>query len=110
LSRGHNATLLNVDIGGGTTKLTLIEKGRIIATLALAVGGRLVVEDARRGLVRIEDPAREVAASLGIELELGEPLKPEDRARIVTRMVRMIIGMIDLRAPNELARRLLVTD
>src|SRR4030088_390329 len=65
LSRGHNATLLNVDIGGGTTKLTLIEKGRIRATLAIAAGGRLLVEDARRGLVRIEDPAREVAASLG---------------------------------------------
>src|SRR5438034_10768738 len=79
LARGHNATLLNVDIGGGTTKLTLIEKGRILATLALAVGGRLLVEDARRGLVRIEDPAREVAASLGIELKSGEPLKPDDR-------------------------------
>src|SRR5712671_557064 len=60
LSRGHNATLLNVDIGGGTTKLTLIEKGRILATLAIAAGGRLLVEDPRRGLVRIEDPAREI--------------------------------------------------
>jgi ethanolamine utilization protein EutA len=110
LSRGHNATLLNVDIGGGTTKLTLIEKGRILATLAIAVGGRLLVEDPRRGLVRIEDPAREVAASVGIELKLGEPLKPDDRARIVTRMVGLIMSMIDLRAPNELARRLLVTD
>src|SRR5438477_2143423 len=110
LSRGHNATLLNVDIGGGTTKLTLIEKGRILATLAIATGGRLLVEDARRGLVRIEDPAREVAASLGIELKLGEPLKPDDRARIVNRMGRVIMSMIDLRAPNELARRLLVTD
>jgi len=110
LSRGHNATLLNIDIGGGTTKLTLIEKGRILATVAIAVGGRLLVEDPKQGLIRIEDPAREVAASLGIELTLGEPLKPEDRARIVTRMVRMIMGMIDLRAPGELARRLLVTD
>ena len=27
LSRGHGATLLNVDIGGGTTKFALIEKG-----------------------------------------------------------------------------------
>src|SRR3989454_1684163 len=45
LSRGHGATLLNVDIGGGTTKFALIESGRIIATCAIAVGGRLVVED-----------------------------------------------------------------
>src|SRR5690242_3978765 len=110
LSRGHNATLLNVDVGGGTTKFALIEKGTILATAAIAVGGRLLVEDARRGLVRIEDPAREVAASLGIELKPGEPLKPEDRARIVNRMVRLVMSMIELRAPNELARKLLVTE
>src|SRR5438309_3513581 len=56
LSRGHNATLLNVDIGGGTTKLALIEKGRIVATAAIAVGGRLLVEQTKSGLVRIEEP------------------------------------------------------
>src|SRR3954452_15168025 len=61
LSRGHGATILNVDIGGGTTKFALIEKGVITATAALAVGGRLVVVTAGQGLVRIEDPAREVA-------------------------------------------------
>src|SRR5262245_20236538 len=110
LSRGHAVTLLNVDIGGGTTKLTLIEKGRIIATAAIAVGGRLIVEDPKQGLTRIEEPAREMAASLGIALKLGEPLGPEDRTRIVARMARLIMGMIDLRAPGELARRLLVTD
>ena len=110
LSRGHNATLLNIDIGGGTTKFALIENGRILATTAVAVGGRLIVEDPKAGLTRIEDPAREVAASLGIELALGRPLATDDRAKIVTRMARLVMGMIDLRAPNELARRLLVTD
>ncbi len=110
LSRGHNATLLNVDIGGGTTKFALIEKGRIVATAAIAVGGRLIVEDPKLGLTRIEGPVQEVAQSLGIALALGAPLKPEDRARIVTRMARTIMGMIDLRAPSDLARRLLVTD
>ncbi|MEA2990583.1 MAG: ethanolamine utilization protein EutA [Alphaproteobacteria bacterium] len=110
LARGHGATLLNVDIGGGTTKLTLIEKGHILATAAIAVGGRLIVEDPKQGLIRIEDPAREVAKSLGIELTLGAPLAAADRERIVTRMARTVMGMIDLRTPGELARRLLVTD
>jgi ethanolamine utilization protein EutA len=45
LARAHNAVLLNVDIGGGTTKLALIEDGRILATCAIAAGGRLIVED-----------------------------------------------------------------
>src|SRR5499426_1402213 len=92
LSRGHGATLLNVDIGGGTTKFALIEKGRIIATAAIAVGGRLIVEDPKQGLTRVEAPAQELASSLGVELNPGEPLTPDDRARIVNRMVRTIMS------------------
>src|SRR5256714_9373455 len=110
LSRGHGATLLNVDIGGGTTKFALIEKGHLAATAAIAVGGRLIVEDPKQGLVRIEEPAREIAKNLGIELALGQTLAPADRERMVARMVRLVMRMTDRRPPDELMRRLLVTD
>ncbi len=110
LSRGHKARLINIDIGGGTTKLALIENGNLIATLAIAVGGRLLVEDPKAGLTRIEEPAREVARSLGIELVAGAPLAKEDRGRIIARMARLIMRMVDRRAPDELAQKLLVTD
>src|SRR6266436_1549040 len=110
LSRGHNATLLNVDIGGGTTKFALIENGRILATCAIAVGGRLIVEDDAGGLTRIEAPAEQIAQALGIELALGAPFAPGDRQRVAARMARMVMGLIDLRQPGELARALLVTE
>src|SRR6478672_601381 len=110
LSRGHNATLLNVDIGGGTTKFALIENGRILATCAVAVGGRLLVEDGDNGLTRIEPPVEVVAKALDIGLALGKPLAPQDRRRIAARMARIVMGMIDLRQPGELARSLLVTE
>jgi ethanolamine utilization protein EutA len=109
LSRGRNATLLNVDIGGGTTKFALIENGRVLATCAIATGGRLIVEEEEAGLTRIEAPAQEIANELGIELRLGQALASTDRKRIAGRMARMIMGLIDLREPGELARRLMVT-
>ena len=109
MSRGNGSTVLNVDIGGGTTKLAWIEKGEILATIAIAVGGRLIVED-KTGMTRIEEPVQEVAKSLGIELALGKPLAPQDRERIVERMVRQVMRMIDRRPPDELSQRLLVTD
>jgi len=109
LSRGHNATLLNVDIGGGTTKLALVENGRILATCAIAVGGRLMVEDPTAGLTRVEPPAEQVAKALGIELAVGRPLSPAEGKRIAERMARLIMGLIDLRQPGELARTLMVT-
>ena len=81
LSRGHAVRILNVDIGGGTTKLALIENGALVATAAIAVGGRLLVEDPKAGLTRIEEPVREIAGSLGITLALGAPLAAADRER-----------------------------
>jgi ethanolamine utilization protein EutA len=109
-SRGHGLTMLNIDIGGGTTKLAWIEKGQILATAAIAVGGRLIVEDPAKGLTRIEDPARDIAARLDIELVPGKALASEDRKRIVERMVRLIMRLIDRRPPDALMRRLMVTE
>jgi ethanolamine utilization protein EutA len=110
MSRSSGNTVLNVDIGGGTTKLALIENGEILATVAIAVGGRLIVDDKAKGMTRIEEPVQEIARSLGIALSLGSPLALQDRERIVERMVRQIMRMIDRRPPDELATRLLVTD
>src|SRR3954447_21229637 len=82
-SRRDQRTLLNVDIGGGTTKLALVLDGHVIATAAVAIGARLIAGDAEGRLTRIDDPARTVADELGITLTLGEPLAPDDEQQIV---------------------------
>jgi len=110
LSAERNKTLLNVDIGGGTTKFALVQNGELAATVAIAVGGRLVVEDPEKGLVRIEEPIVEVARSLGIELAPGRKLAPRDRRKVVERMAKILVAMIRREAPDALASRLLVTE
>jgi ethanolamine utilization protein EutA (predicted chaperonin) len=109
LSASRGRTLLNVDIGGGTTKLALIRNGELLATCAIAVGGRLLVEDGADGLVRIEEPAIEIARNLDIELTPGQRLAPGDRARLVARMAQLIVAMMNREQPDALAARLLVT-
>jgi len=110
MSKATGQIVLNVDIGGGTTKFAFIEKGEILATVAIAVGGRLIVEEQDKGMVRIEEPAQEIARSLGIPLALGNALPAGSRERIIERMVRQIVRMIDRRPPDKLSQRLLVTD
>src|SRR5438552_10835130 len=41
VSYDHDKRVLNIDIGGGTTKLAVVENGNVIATAALHIGGRL---------------------------------------------------------------------
>src|SRR5262249_59249801 len=55
-SSDEGKRILNVDIGGGTTKLALVEKGKVIATAAIHIGGRLHVVHAI-GTITPLDPA-----------------------------------------------------
>ena len=59
LSGKESSCVLNVDIGGGTTKLALIRDGILIQTAAFHVGGRLFVWDAQGQISRIEPRAAE---------------------------------------------------
>ena len=45
LSLENGWRVLNVDIGGGTTKLALIDHGEVLETAALSVGARLIAFD-----------------------------------------------------------------
>jgi ethanolamine utilization protein EutA len=56
LSYDQSKRILNVDIGGGTTKLGIVENGDVTVTAALHIGGRLQVVDGIGRLVRL-DPA-----------------------------------------------------
>ncbi len=110
LSRKPARTILNVDIGGGTSKLALIRNGEVLHTAAVAVGGRLVAFDAGGRLERIEGPAEQTAAVAGVRLALGEPLSLADQQRLVRTMADALISLIRQEPPTGLARDLLVTD
>ena len=62
---------LNVDIGGATTKLAICDRGVIVATAALAIGGRLVATDARDVIVRLEPDGEMQARALGFDWRIG---------------------------------------
>ncbi len=67
--------VLNVDIGGGTTKLALIDRGRVLATAAFHVGGRLIAVDGDT-VVRIEPGGRMHASAVGLDLNVGSLVSP----------------------------------
>ncbi len=109
-SRRDGQTILNVDIGGGTTKFALVDAGEILATAAVAIGARLLVLDESRLLTRIDGPARQVAEHLGIELALGQPLSVENEVRIVEIWTDILADLIALRTPTGLAADLMLTE
>ena len=94
LSRETPRTVLHVDIGGGTTKLALIEGGKILSTCAIAVGGRLIATDDEGRLVRIDDSAYLMANALGIELRIGERPGADDLEKVVNALSSTLVALI----------------
>ena len=76
LSAETGKRLLNIDIGGGTTKLALVEAGRVVGTAALHVGGRLQVIDAGQRIVRLDPAGQRLAKRAGFSFELGDVAGP----------------------------------
>lgn len=87
-------TVLNVDIGGGTTKLAISRRGRIVETAALNVGARLVKWDGQGVITGIEPPALQVASMKGIELEQGRSVDYESLQLIAEQLVSSIFELI----------------
>ena len=84
-SRAEGTRILHLDVGGGTTKLALVERGEIIATSAIAVGARLVAFDERGRLARLEPAGRAFA-----DAAVGDALDPGRRAGVARAMASAI--------------------
>src|SRR5579862_3465032 len=101
LSRLRHDTVLNIDVGGGTTKLALMHDGAIVETAAVNVGGRLVALDESGRIVRIEPAAREIAEALGLRLELGAQAEPDLMERLASLLADTLVEVIALSADHE---------
>src|SRR5712692_848092 len=56
LSKDEGVSVLNVDMGGGTTKLSIIRDGVVAETAAVSVGARLVAVGPMGTATRVEEP------------------------------------------------------
>jgi ethanolamine utilization protein EutA len=94
LSRRREACGLHVDVGGGTTKLALIDKGEIVSVAAFAAGGRLVAQDESGAWTRVDDSAQLVAKELGITPTPAALADEGTRRAIAKRLATLAVDQI----------------
>jgi ethanolamine utilization protein EutA (predicted chaperonin) len=82
----ESARVMNVDVGGGTSKIAVCEAGAIVESTALDVGARIVAFDAEGRVNRIEEAGRRFAGEAGLSLKLGEIPDARGLDRMVERM------------------------
>ena len=94
LSRDRGECVLHMDIGGGTTKLALIENGRLLGVSAFAVGGRLLATDETGNWTRVDESARMAADDLGLKTDAKTLADPEVRRQIARRLATVAVDYL----------------
>jgi ethanolamine utilization protein EutA len=93
-SRELGLILLNIDVGGGTTKISLIDNGKIRATTAVNIGARLVAHDTADAIVRLEKAGRRFIDDLGHNLDFGAKISEDLRERMARRMADVLFNAV----------------
>jgi ethanolamine utilization protein EutA len=110
LSRDHGWRVLNIDMGGGTTKLSIIEDGQVLSTAAINIGARLIAFDAEDRLTRIEEPARLILGDASRALVLGEKVSAETKTRLTEKMLDCLMELIEGGPRSRRTDELLITE
>ena len=93
-SERHRNRTMNVDIGGGTSKISVCHDGEVESLTAIDVGARIVAFDADGRVTRIEEAARRLAAEADLTLEIGEVPDPEGLSRLVDVMADHLFAAV----------------
>src|SRR5215470_4737229 len=75
--------VLNIDIGGGTSKFAICNNGKVEEVSAIDIGARLLAFDKDGAIVRIEEAGRKHAGWAGFSVEMGQKI-PEEKLRAMT--------------------------
>ncbi len=94
-SKEQHCSVLNLDIGGGTTNAVLFSRGRTVATGCVDIGGRIVRTDPDGTVTGISPSAERIAAKTGIPLSIGMK-NPDALRRLCTEMARLLAEMAGL--------------
>src|SRR5215212_2557669 len=109
-SKDTGDVVVNVDIGGGTTKLVVCREGRASELAAIDVGARLVAYDEGGSIVRLEPAGRQIGQAVGLDLKVGGTITPEQMRAMAQYMAEELFkavpgpngaeGTILTRTPN----------
>lgn len=92
--------VMNIDIGGGTSKIAICNLGKVVDLTAVDIGARLIALDENGNVARIEASGQRFADELGLTFAVGQPAPDGALEAIADRMADRLMEII---TPGELS-------
>jgi len=109
-SQTTQRTIMNVDVGGGSCKLSIISKGYIHSTAAIRVGGRLLGIDKKFKIWRIDEPSHFLMQELNLNYKLWDIISEKDVRIFAKKYAEILLEVMRGPAKSNIAKKLILTD
>ncbi len=100
-STRSDGLVVNIDIGGGTTKIAHCLGGKVIQVTALDAGARLVAFDDSGRVTRLEPTGKAHAIDVGVDVAIGSTPQTDALDAIADRMAERIVEAAGLAPLSE---------
>ena len=103
MSKEDRNTIANIDVGGGTSNIAVFQKGDLVATSCLDIGGRLVkINDGK--ISYIYEKTKKMAEKAGLHISVGDRADKADLkklSQIMADELAMALGLAPKSAEHE---------
>lgn len=110
LSAETGKTIMNIDIGGGTSNIAICSEGKVFSTSCINAGGRLLGIDPEFKIWRIDQPTIFIMQQLGMKYGLGDTISEDDAKLIAETFAQALIEVMTGPAESAIAKELMMTD
>ena len=108
-SKETGKIVMNIDIGGGTSKVVIVKGGTVVDTSSIFVGSRVIAVDHSGQVIRIEESGSLAARELGIDLKLGALLSVSEQKAIVDILTNSLFELLERKGLSPFTQSLMET-
>jgi len=105
MSTENRNIIANIDIGGGTSNIAVYQKGNLLDTSCLDIGGRLIKVDGGR-ITYIYEKTQKLAKSIGLDISVGQKADVRSLEKLASVMVKQLAMAVGLVPEDEFHRSL----
>ncbi|MFX3624383.1 MAG: ethanolamine ammonia-lyase reactivating factor EutA [Ectobacillus sp.] len=107
-SKEHSTSVVNIDIGGGTSNLAVFSKGDLKDTGCLDIGGRLIkIDPESKQIVYIAPKIQELIQEKKFDIRLGQIATKEKLLPIVEEMAGLLEESVGIRGKSSFYKKIL---
>lgn len=102
-SKEHSTSVVNIDVGGGTSNLALFTRGEVQQTGCLDIGGRLIrIDKDTMQITYIAPKIQKIIEDNKFAIAMGQKTSPEQLKPIIDIMVELLAQSVGAAEQNQL--------